>query len=443
MRKFVDKFSNKLLPIATKLNNQRHLMAIRDSFIVTMPLIMAASLFILLNALIFSNAAVNKIIDLSKVADLAVLVNNGTLGILAILVAYNIGTNLGKWYLSNGKVSKGSFSPVHAGGLSVSLMFIMMPVTSEVTLTSGKVAEASGVYLQTLTSSSGLFLAMLAGLLGTELFVRFSKIDKLKIKMPDSVPPAVASTFNSLIPEMLVIIVVAIPVFIITTVFNKSIPELINVIIQTPLKGFVLSAPGMLFIQFISDTLWVFGMHGSSILSPITTAPQLESIQENMQAFAAHHSIPNIVNAPFIGSYGLLGGGGCMLPLIIAIFIVSKRTDYKKVAKLAVAPSIFNIAEPIMFGLPVVMNPVFMIPAAIVPSLNLIIAYIFTSLNITGRMVAIAPWITPPIIQTWVSTAGDIPATLLTALLFVMDIIIYMPFVLAGNKAWKEQQEAL
>lgn len=437
MNTFVEKLSNKLLPVAAKLNNQRHLTAIRDSFIVTMPLIMAASIFILLNALLFSNATVNKIVDLSKLSNLAVLVNNGTLGILAILVAYNIGTNLSQWYISNGKVAEGAFSPIHAGGLSVALMFIMMPVTSDVALLNGKVAQASGVYLQSMTSSSGLFLAMIAGLIGTELFIKFSKIEKLKIKMPDSVPPAVGSTFNSLIPEMLVIIVAVIPVFILTTVFNKSIPDLINLAIQAPLKSFVLSAPGMLFIQFISDTLWVFGMHGSSILSPITTAPQLQSIQENMQAFAAHQSIPNIVNAPFIGSYGLLGGGGCMLPLLLAIVIVSKRSDYKNVAKLAIAPSFFNIAEPVMFGLPVVMNPMFMIPAAIVPSLNLVIAYILTSIGLVGKMVAISPWITPPIIQTWVSTAGNIPATLLTAALFVMDIIIFMPFVMASNKAQK------
>lgn len=446
--KFVDKLSDKLLPVAAKLNNQRHLTSIRDSFIVTMPLIMAASLFILLNALLFSNAAVNKVVDLSRFADLAVLVNNGTLGILAILVAYNIGANLSEWYLKNTSIKEGAFSPIHAGGLSVALMFIMMPVTSDVPLLSGKVAKATGVYLQSMTSSSGLFLAMISGILGTELFVRLSKFDKLKIKMPDGVPPAVASTFNSLIPEMLVIIIVAIPVFAITSMSGKSIPDWVNIIIQTPLRGLVLSAPGMIVIQFISDTLWVFGLHGSSILSPITTAPQLQSIQENMQAFAAHKAIPNIVNAPFLSSYGLLGGGGCMLPLIIAIFIISKRSDYRSIAKLAVAPSMFNIAEPIMFGLPVVMNPIFMIPAAIVPSLNLIIAYFLTSIGFAGKMVAMAPWITPPIIQTWVSTAGNIPATILTVALFVMDTFIYIPFVLAGNKekipsSEKEEKESV
>lgn len=433
-----DKISNKLVPIAGKLNGQRHLTAIRDSFIVTMPLIMAASVFVLLNALLFSNEAVNKVIDLSMLADLAIMVNNATLGILAILVAYNIGVNLATWYISNGKIEAKAFTPTHSGGLSVCLMFLMMPIQSTVTLVSGKTALATGVFPQSLTSSSGLFLAMFAGLLGTELFFRLAKIKKLQIKMPDSVPPAVGTTFSALIPEVLVIIIMAIPVYLIVKLTGNTIPEIITLIIQTPLKGLVLSGPGMIVIQLISDTLWVFGLHGSSILSPITVAPQLESIQENIQAFANHQAIPNIVNAPFIGSYGLLGGGGCVLALIVAIFLVSKKQGSRDIAKLAIGPSLFNIAEPIMFGLPIVMNPIFMIPVALVPSLNLILAYFFTSIGWLGKMVVISPWITPPILQTWVSTAGNIPATLFTVLLFIMDVIIFIPFVMASNKVTEE-----
>lgn len=435
---FTDKLSSKLVPLAGKLNGQRHLTAIRDGFIVTMPLIMAASVFVLLNALLFSNEAVNNIVDLSSLADLATMVNNATLGILAILVAYNIGVNLATWYVDNGKINSKAFTPTHAGGLSVSLMFLMMPLETSVTLTSGETAITTGVFPQSLTSSSGLFLAMFSAIAGTEMFVRFSKFDKLQIKMPDSVPPAVGSTFNSLIPEVLVVIILVVPIYLLTTFTGESIPELITIIIQAPLKGLVLSGPGMILIQMISDILWVFGLHGSSIMSPITVAPQLESIQQNIQAFANHEAIPNIVNAPFIGSYGLLGGGGSILALIVAIFLVSKKKANKDVAKLAIGPSIFNIAEPIMFGLPVVMNPIFMLPAAIVPSINLALAYIFTNIGLLGRMVAIAPWITPPIVQTWISTAGDIPATLFTILLFILDILIYIPFVLANNRVKEE-----
>lgn len=430
----IDKISEKMLPIAARMNNQRHLTAIRDSFIGTMPLIMTASLFTLLNSLVFSNTAVQKVIDLSSLASLAVMASNGTLGIIAILVAYNIGVNLSEWYVNNHKLKAEGFSSTNAGGLAVSLMFLMMPATGTVGLTSGKTAEATGIWLQNLTGSGGLFVAMFASLIGTELFIRFSKIEKLKIHMPDGVPPAVASTFNSLIPEILVLLVVIIPTYMLTTMTSLSIPDILTVIIQKPLQGLVLSGPGMIVIQLVSDILWVFGLHGSSILSPITTAPQLASIQQNMEAFNAGKTVPNIVNAPFIGAYGLLGGGGCMLALVIALFIVSNNAGQRSIAKLASAPVIFNISEPIMFGLPVVMNPIFMIPAALIPSINLTIAYVLTSMNLVGRFVAITPWIAPIGIQTWLGTAGNIPAVLLTFALLILDVVIYIPFVVVSNK---------
>ena len=435
---FVDKLSEKLLPIVSKMNSQRHLLAIRDSFIITMPLVMAASIMVLLNALIFSNATVQQFIDLSPLADLAVIVNNGTMSILSVVVCYNIGWNLANHYIRSGEMDDPAFSAVHAGVLSVALLFILMPVKSMVTLTDGSTAEATGVFMQSLTSSSGLATAMLASLLGTELFMKLAKIKRIKIKMPDGVPPAVATSFNSLIPETVVILIFAIFVFALNRLAGLDFPSLIELIIQTPLKAFVLSVPGILFLQFFSDFLWVFGMHGSSILAPIRQAPLLQSIQENMDAFSAGKEIPNIITEPFTNAFGLIGGGGCILPLVIAILWVSKRQEQRQIAKFGLTTCLFNITEPIMFGLPVVMNPIYMIPCALIPSVNLIIAYFATSIGLIEKTVAAAPWITPPVIQSFIATGGDIKAAILTVILIVLDVFLFVPFVLAANKARRE-----
>ena len=436
--KFVDKLSEKLLPVVSKMNSQRHLLAIRDSFIFTMPLVMAASVMVLLNALIFSNATVQKVIDLSFLSDLAMIVNNGTMSILAIVVCYNIGWNLANHYVRSGQINDPAFNAVHAGILSIAVMFILMPLKSVVTLADGSTAETTGVFLQSLTSSSGLATAMFASLLGTELFIRLAKFKKLKIKMPDGVPPAVATSFNSLVPETLVILTFAIFVFVLDKTTGLNFPGLIDLVIQTPLKSFVLSVPGILFLQFFSDFLWVFGMHGSSILAPIRQAPLLQSIQENMDAFSAGKEIPNIITEPFTNAFGLIGGGGCILPLVIAILWASKRKEQRQIAKFGLTTSLFNITEPIMFGLPVVMNPIFMIPCAIIPSINLVIAYFATSTGLIGKTVAAAPWITPPVIQSFIATGGDIMATILTVLLIILDVFLFLPFVLASNKATDE-----
>ena len=433
--KVVDRLSEKMLPIVSKMSSQRHLLAIRDSFIVTMPLVMAASVMVLLNALIFSNATVQRILDLSPLAELASIVNNGTMSILAIIVCYNIGWNLATHYIQTGVIDDPSFSPVHAGILSTAVMFILMPLSSTVTLIDGNTAEATGVFLQSLTSSSGLATAMIAALVSTELFIKLAKMKSFKIRMPEGVPPAVATSFNSLVPEIVVILFFSVVVFTLNHTTGLNVPQLIELAIQTPLKAFVLSVPGILFLQFFSDFLWVFGMHGSSILAPIRQAPLLQSIQENMDAFSVGKEIPNIITEPFTNAFGLIGGGGCILPLVIAILWASKRQEQRSIAKFGLTTCLFNITEPIMFGLPVVMNPIYMIPCAIIPSINLVIAYAATSLGIISKTVAAAPWITPPVIQSFIATGGDIRAAVLTVILIILDVFLFLPFVLAANKA--------
>ena len=437
--KFVDKMANKLLPVMSKVNSQRHLLAIRDAFIVTMPLIMAASFLILLNALLFSNEWVNQFINLSKFSNLAVIVNNGTMNILAIVVCYQIGVNLAHWYVSNKRIDDPAFNEIHAGILSVACMFILMPLNTSVTLTNGKMATAMGVYSSNLTSASGLATAMICALIATEIFVHLAKFKKMKIHMPDTDPPAVSTSFNSLVPEVLVVFIFGIVAFALYTTTGLDVPALINLAIQTPLKGFVLSAAGTIFLQFVSDVLWVFGMHGSDILAPIRQAPLLQSIQDNMEAFAHHQAIPNIITEPFINSFGLIGGGGCILPLLIAIFIFSKRKDFRSVGKFGLPTSLFNITEPVMFGLPVVLNPILMIPCALIPSINVIIAYILTVMGIVGKTVAQAPWITPPVLMAFLSTGGNWMAAILTILLIILDVFLFMPFVIAANKAVPEE----
>ncbi|WP_270218508.1 PTS sugar transporter subunit IIC [Enterococcus lactis] len=433
--KVVDRLSEKMLPIVSKMSSQRHLLAIRDSFIVTMPLVMAASVMVLLNALIFSNATIQRVLDLSSLAELASIVNNGTMSILAIIVCYNIGWNLATHYIQIGVIDDPSFSPVHAGILSTAVMFILMPLSSTVTLLDGNTAEATGVFLQSLTSSSGLATAMIAALVSTELFIKLAKMKSFKIRMPEGVPPAVATSFNSLVPEIVVILFFSVVVFTLNHMTGLNVPQLIELAIQTPLKAFVLSVPGILFLQFFSDFLWVFGMHGSSILAPIQQAPLLQSIQENMDAFSVGKEIPNIITEPFTNAFGLIGGGGCILPLVIAILWASKRQEQRSIAKFGLTTCLFNITEPIMFGLPVVMNPIYMIPCAIIPSINLIIAYAATSLGIISKTVAAAPWITPPVIQSFIATGGDIRAAVLTVILIILDVFLFLPFVLAANKA--------
>lgn len=172
------------------------------------------------------------------------------MSILAIIVCYNIGWNLATHYIQTGVIDDPSFSPVHAGILSTAVMFILMPLSSTVTLIDGNTAEATGVFLQSLTSSSGLATAMIAALVSTELFIKLAKMKSFKIRMPEGVPPAVATSFNSLVPEIVVILFFSVVVFTLNHTTGLNVPQLIELAIQTPLKAFVLSVPDILFLQF-------------------------------------------------------------------------------------------------------------------------------------------------------------------------------------------------
>src|SRR5699024_9679764 len=174
-----------LLPIAVKLNNQRHLAAIRDSFIIAMPLVMVASVFVLLNSL-----AVN-FFHTDMFSEIATVVDRGTLGILAVLVSFTTAYNLSKHIITaKPDLRSSGFTGIHAGGLSVAVMFMMMPIVSNTSTVNGELVDVVNVYAKTLMSSGGLFYSIIGALLSTELFAFFSGIKKLQIKMPEEVPPA-------------------------------------------------------------------------------------------------------------------------------------------------------------------------------------------------------------------------------------------------------------
>lgn len=433
---FSDKLSTRLMPLASKMANQRHLVAIRDSFIDIMPIIMVNSLFILMNALVFTNVSINKKwIDLTPLSDLSTMVNNGTMGFMSIFLTFLIGYRLATHYIGISKIEAKYFNPIHAGILSVALALIMFPLINTVTpVGTENSVEVAGAYMQTLTSSGGMFVGIIAALLGTELLMRICQNKKLRISMPDGVPPAVSDSFNSLIPEAIVIIIFAVTTFSFVKLTGMTIPDVVTQLISSPLQFAMQSPIGLFTVELFTQVFWFFGLHGQNIVSSVTSPPMLIAIQQNMDAFAAGLPIPNIVTNPWIGMYTLFGGTGAILPFLIAIFIGSKQKNYRQVGKIGLLPSVFNISEPIMFGLPVVMNPFFVIPFISVPLINLAIAYPLTVMGLVAKSVVIPPWTLPPILTAWVTTAGNVPATLLAAALFILDIFIYLPFVLASNK---------
>lgn len=417
--------------LATFFSNQRHLSSIRDGFITLMPFTIIASFFILINNVLLqpNNGLLQVIgIDASILTEIGIRIYNGTLNFMTILITASVSYKLAKSYNEEGFIYS---------IFSIACLIIFFPLNIDITI-SDTTVKINDVISSMNTSATGLFVGILISILSTEFLIKLSKYKKLKISMPDSVPEAVTKSFNSLIPMTIIMILFSIIAFLLNYIFSMDLNTIINKLIQTPLLNILQGLPGILIILFIQNLLWSFGIHGAFILSPITETTLLIAIQENIQAINNNTIPKHIITKPFLDAFGFMGGGGSTIGLIIAILLISKRKEYKSITKLSIIPSIFNINEPLMFGLPIVFNPLLSIPLILTPIINISLAYFATSIGLVNKTTTIVPWTTPPIISGFLATNGDFRAIILSIICIIISTLIYLPFIHLTNKQMKE-----
>lgn len=432
---FMDKFQSAierlLVPLATKLNAQRHISAVRDAFILSFPLTMAGSLMVLLNNVFLSaDGFMFKILQFDKLfpgivkfqAVFAPVVK-GSADIFSILIVFLIARNLAK--LMEG-------DDLLTGLTAISVYFIIYP----------DYFDNEGVnYLTTqYMGAQGLFVAILVGLLVGELMSRLAKSDKLEIKMPEQVPPAVARSFKVLIPIIITTIFFSVLNYFVKMAAPGGLHELIYNIIQTPLTRMSQSLFSVLILALLSQSLWAMGIHGPNTIAAIRDTMFSEAGNANLLHYAESGTT---WGAPYPITYSGLatafseyGGSGATLGLIIAILIFSKNKESKSIAKLSLAPGLFNINEMVIFGLPIVLNPIYIIPFIIAPLVNIMIGY--TAVMILKIMPPVTigiPWTTPGPLMPFLGTGGNIVALFVGFICLAVSVLIYSPFVIAANKA--------
>lgn len=422
-----EQVGEKVAVFANKLSTNRYIGAIRDAFSSTIPITIASAFFVLVNNVLLSpdSGLLKGIPGRQFLSDLCVQGYNGTLGMLGIMVTFLIGYRLAKTY---------SFEGPLEGIVALACYITMIPNVVTVSNYSGESIETTGTLTQTYTSATTMLLGIIAALLGVTLLCKLSQNERLKIRMPDSVPPAIAKSFNQLIPACLTIGVFALAEVTIRTVTGSSVPDVVVDILQAPLVGGFQSLPGILLYVFLSTFVFIFGIHGSFVFGAISSPILLTSLQQNIEAINAGNAAPNIVTQSFLDAYVYMGGGGTMICLVIAVLIFSKRKDERMIAKIGGVSSVFNISEPMMFGLPIVFNPIYAVPFCIVPMVATTLAYIATNLHLVNPTYISIPWVTPPIISGYLATAGDFRGSILQIVIIAVGVAIYTPFVLLSNK---------
>ncbi len=409
MKKFFDLMDKYFVPVAAKVGSQRHLVAIRDGFVTISPLIMAGAFATLINNIGFK--PYQNFMDWllpSNWKDFGAGIWAGSLAIMAILASCTIAYHLAKGYGKDG---------LAAAMLSLgSTMLLYTP---------NKDGSIPATYL----GGSGLFVSIIVALLVTEIFVRLAGNEKLVIKMPAGVPPAVSKSFAALFPSIIALSIVALVKLLLGYVGIENIHEALFTVIQAPLQNMVGSVWGMLALILIQQLLWFFGLHGSNILAPIINAVLLPLTQANMAAVQAGQTPEHIVNSQFLDSFVNMGGSGTTIALIIAIYLVGRQSKTQMmIAKLGTAPGAFNINEPVIFGMPLVLNATYFIPFVIAPLVSGTIAYVATLIGFVPKVSILASWTTPPVVGAWLST-NSIRGALVAIVCIAVSVLIYIPFV--------------
>ncbi|MCX7885526.1 MAG: PTS sugar transporter subunit IIC [Caloramator sp.] len=418
MKKIIEFMEKYFVPIAGKIGSQRHLVAIRDGFVSIMPLIFVGSLAVLFNNLPIPGwANFMKSIFGEKWNTFGGTLWNGTFAVMSLLVVFTISNSLAKSYnkdgLIAGIVSFGSLIMLYAG--------------------SSKDWALPFAYL----GAQGLFVSLFVSLVATEIFVRLMNNKKLVIKMPEGVPPAVGRSFAALIPSFVTLIIFGLIKILLDAVGVPNIHEFIFNIIQKPLIGLAGTLGAALLVVFLVHLLWFFGLHGTNILLPITSALFLPLMESNIKAFQAGMNPQNIVTSSFFDTFVYMGGAGTSICLLITIFIVSKNQENKAKAKLGIAPAAFNINEPVLFGMPLVLNPIYCIPFILTPLVLTIVSYAAIAIGLVPKTIAIVHWTMPPLISGFLAT-GSIRGVLLQIINIAIGIVIYFPFVVISEKHLNE-----
>ena len=431
MDSIIAKFEQVMMPVAKKISANKYLLAMRDSFSMLLPFIIVGSFFGIIEWVVLDP-------DGTIMGENGMNLGHAITGLSgdAYQASGFVGTMRVLQGLCNNIVTVGfgifSFLLVAAfayrlGGIWGGDKFAtaLTALGSFIIMTPQKVGDVGGFSLDYF-GNKGVLTSIIVATIAAWIFSKLSQNDKIKIKMPPTVPPAVSKSFAVLIPVFATLTFFTIFATFLAQVqfFGKTaLNDLIYAIIQAPLLGFSQGIGFSLLYQLIIWFFWWFGIHGHNVTAAIQNMVYMPAQLANQAG-----------DASYIFSNGFFEAGLMHpLALIIAIFIFSKKESYRAVGKVALPAMCFNIQEPLAFGLPIVLNPMLLVPYVLAPLANTVVGWLAISSGIVPIFKYVVPWTMPPFFEAMIGT-GSIMGGLLQVVWLIMDIAIYAPFVVAANK---------
>lgn len=411
MKKFTEFLEKKVTDPMARLAEQRHLLAIRDGVISSLPFIIVGSFFLIIafpplpETWMITQWAVDHAAEI-------LIPYRMTMFIMSLYVAFGIGYNLAQSY---------KVDPLSGAQIAVASLLL--------TITPSVIEELGFVLPMQYLGGNGLFVAIIVSILSVEIF-RICKQKEITIKLPDAVPASVSRSFEALIPVAIVMILMT----IITVIMGINLHALVEKLV-TPLVTAGDSLFGVLVPVFLITFFWSFGIHGVSVVGSVARPLWEVYLLKNGEAVASGASkLPHIAPEPLYQWFIWIGGSGATLGLVIVMLIFARSKYLKNLGKTVITPSIFNINEPVIFGLPIVLNPILIIPFIITPLVTATVAYISTSIGLVTPTFVKAPWTLPAPIGAFLATGGDWRSIILVFVNIAISMVIYLPFLKLYDK---------
>ena len=410
--------------LAEKIGKNKYLISIRDGFLLTTPLLIIGSFFLLIAnfPIVGWTEFWARFFGENWTAYMA-KPTNATFDIMAILAVIGIAYSFAREL----KVDKLS-------GAAVALVswFILMPYK-----VSDGTTTLSGIPLDWI-GSKGIFIGIITTFVSIHIYAWVIKKGWI-IKMPKGVPPAVSQSFAALLPSAVVLtIFFLINSLLALTPYNNAF-EFIFRFLQQPLLVLGNTLGAVIVAMGFQHFFWFFGINGGSIVGSIMQPILTPLSIENLAAYQAGTTIPNVINQQFYDLFTTFGGAGSTLSMLIAMIILCKSKRIKNLSKISVVPALFGINEPVVFGLPIVLNPTILIPFLLTPLVNIVISYFSMVSGLVPFTSGISiPWTTPVIVSGFLTTGWR--GALLQLILVIIGVFIYMPFVKMMDKQYQNEE---
>lgn len=426
-----DFVNDKIIPPVLTFINTKPIQALKNGMMVVMPLTIVGAIFLLLA--FFPISAVEGAFAAWGLTPIFLSIYGATFNLLGVVACTAIAYNY---------VKVSGYEALPAAVWALCSMVLLMPQTV-VDATTG--ASVSGVINLAWTGAKGMIGGILIAFVTGMIYTWFLN-KNITIKMPDGVPPNVATAFISLIPGAAILSVSAI-FFAIFRAFDTTMIEAIYAWIQTPLQGLTDSLVGVILMALLTPLLWFFGVHGASIVSGIVMPMLQANMADNQRILDAGMELTianggHIVTVQFVDNFLIMTGSGVTIGIVVYMLFWAKSAQFKTLGKLAGAPAVFNINEPIIFGTPIVMNPILLVPFMLTPVTLGVLQYFAIRFGLAPLYSGVlAPWTTPPILSGLI--IGGWRTALLQLVGISLSVAIYFPFIRKADLMLYASEQAL